>query len=106
VIPLNVNDNIVIPGEFVGINGALIIQGKPYKQSFLKVLFNEFKQEYYIYSISYIIDYTGLNFAFEELYEIRQLYSYEFKENGKTARVYLLPDINCEFMVRYSKTSS
>lgn len=44
VIPLNVNDSIVIPGEFVGINGPLTIQGKPYKQSFLKVTFNEFKQ--------------------------------------------------------------
>lgn len=68
VIPLNVNENIVVPGEFVGINGPLTIQGKPYKQSFLKVSFNEFKQEYYIYSISYIINYTALTFLFDTQY--------------------------------------
>ncbi len=31
VIPLEVCSNIVIPGEFVGIDGRLTIQGVPYK---------------------------------------------------------------------------
>ncbi len=31
VIPLNICDNIVIPGEFVGISGQLTIQGLPQK---------------------------------------------------------------------------
>lgn len=30
LIPLNVCDSVVIPGEFVGINGSLTIQGRPY----------------------------------------------------------------------------
>ena len=31
LIPLNVCDYVVIPGEFVGINSELTIQGVPYR---------------------------------------------------------------------------
>ena len=65
MIPLNISEYVCPPGTFVGINGKLTIQGIPHQDSALKVVFNEKKMEYYIYSISYIIDYVGLNISFD-----------------------------------------
>ena len=68
MIPLKICDYMVVPGTFIGINRDLTIQGQHYKDTPLKVVFNESKMEYYIYSISYIIDYVGLNISFNTDY--------------------------------------
>lgn len=40
MIPLNISDYMVVPGEFIGINSALTIQGVSSEDSCLKVVYN------------------------------------------------------------------
>jgi hypothetical protein len=51
------------------------------------------------------MDYTGLNYEFDDMMEIKQLYQYSFKEKGRKVTIYLLPDINFDFTVSLARNS-
>jgi hypothetical protein len=104
MIPLNISDCVAIPGNFVGINGTLMIEGVPYQESPLKVVFDEPRQAYYIYSICYLVDYVGLSFTFEG--DRRKVYSHSFHESKRSCCIYLLPSIDAPFQVQLGWTSS
>jgi hypothetical protein len=57
---------LAFPKHFVGVNKFSTIQGLKYDtQNVIKVIENKQKNEFYLYSSAYIIDYSSLNFRFE-----------------------------------------